>query len=137
MVLSSSDRKRASRLRKAEKRLRKVSQRSQSRSGGGGASANDEELARGFIGTASVDKRSHLEESESLGKAKVRRLRFYTFNRVPCTIHHIHKTQSQTTVTATTTTTTARLVQSSDETLGNTKVRLLVVSNFAPILLQF
>jgi hypothetical protein len=44
---------------------------------------NDEELARGFSGTASVHIRSELAESETLGKAKVRRLRFYTFNRVP------------------------------------------------------
>jgi hypothetical protein len=72
MVLSSKDKSRACRLRHAEKRLRKVSQRSQSRSGGGGASANDEELARGFIGTASVDKRSLLEEFETLGNTKVR-----------------------------------------------------------------
>ena len=78
MVLSLKDRVRATRLRQEEKRLRKLSQRSQSRSGGGGASANDdEELARGFSGTASVDKRSELDESETLGNAKVRRFSFF------------------------------------------------------------
>ena len=34
--------------------------------------ANDEELARSFSGTASVDKRSDLVESETLGNTKVR-----------------------------------------------------------------
>ena len=87
MVLSLKERVKATRLRQEEKRLRKISQRSQSRSGGGGTSANDEELARGFSGTVSVDKRSYLEESETLGKAKVKRLRFYTFNRVSFITH--------------------------------------------------
>jgi hypothetical protein len=75
MVLSSSDRKRASRLRQAEKReaerLRKLSQRSQSRSDRGGA---DEELARSFSGTASVERRSEPVESETVGNTKVRLL---------------------------------------------------------------
>ena len=114
MVLSLKERVKATRLRQEEKRLRKISQRSQSRSGGGVALANDEELARSFSGTASVDKRSHLE-SESLGKAKVGACVF-----IHSTVYHSspiqlnHKTQSQTTVTAATTTTSTRLVQSSD-----------------------
>ena len=72
MVLSLKERVKATRLRQEEKRLRKISQRSQSRSGGGVALANDEELARSFSGTASVDKRSDLVESETLGNTKVR-----------------------------------------------------------------